>query len=404
MAMCPAVLPLPIFPGAGKNKAEGVCNFLPVPLPLTGEESPSRHAPKITVQVKNSLCQGILQGICKSWSRENEKTNDYRNMLDSTLRPSGNFPGYFQKEAPRNERANDVRAWRNPNFGEQGIWRKFCAHERCCHVAIGKTCMYVLWTPVAGGGRHHVKRNGPLGCGGQGGIRTLETIRHRLHTFQACAFNRSATCPTVPAGAPAETTANIPVRPDAARRDACSMDSPDRTVPAARLHFHVFHRSGLHFMNVHDGVLPGIGRDPDAAAERVLKFEEQHERGHDDYHDGRGHQQVDAPVPQAEKPRETDDAGGAYQQNQPFEPRHAAMDDGDPLLPRVVHHAKFLKRRRLRIGPARGGATRGLYVSTSRARLGTLTIPRQRRLRGAADPNIACARAEPRWPRDPAQA
>ena len=31
--------------------------------------------------------------------------------------------------------------------------------------------------------------------GGGGGIRTRETIHHRLHTFQACAFDRSATPP-----------------------------------------------------------------------------------------------------------------------------------------------------------------------------------------------------------------
>ncbi len=30
--------------------------------------------------------------------------------------------------------------------------------------------------------------------GGQGGIRTRDTLS-RIHTFQACAFNRSATCP-----------------------------------------------------------------------------------------------------------------------------------------------------------------------------------------------------------------
>jgi hypothetical protein len=30
--------------------------------------------------------------------------------------------------------------------------------------------------------------------GGQTGIRTLETVP-RLHTFQACAFDHSATCP-----------------------------------------------------------------------------------------------------------------------------------------------------------------------------------------------------------------
>ena len=30
--------------------------------------------------------------------------------------------------------------------------------------------------------------------GGQTGIRTLETVT-RLHTFQACAFDHSATCP-----------------------------------------------------------------------------------------------------------------------------------------------------------------------------------------------------------------
>ena len=33
-----------------------------------------------------------------------------------------------------------------------------------------------------------------LGFGGQTGIRTLETVS-RLHTFQACAFDHSATCP-----------------------------------------------------------------------------------------------------------------------------------------------------------------------------------------------------------------
>ncbi len=33
-----------------------------------------------------------------------------------------------------------------------------------------------------------------LGNGGQRGIRTLETVS-RLHAFQACAFNHSATCP-----------------------------------------------------------------------------------------------------------------------------------------------------------------------------------------------------------------
>jgi hypothetical protein len=32
------------------------------------------------------------------------------------------------------------------------------------------------------------------GSGGQRGIRTLETVP-RLHTFQACAFDHSATCP-----------------------------------------------------------------------------------------------------------------------------------------------------------------------------------------------------------------
>jgi hypothetical protein len=31
--------------------------------------------------------------------------------------------------------------------------------------------------------------------GGGGGIRTRETIHHRLHALQACAFNRSATPP-----------------------------------------------------------------------------------------------------------------------------------------------------------------------------------------------------------------
>ena len=33
-----------------------------------------------------------------------------------------------------------------------------------------------------------------MGGGGQTGIRTLETVS-RLHTFQACAFDHSATCP-----------------------------------------------------------------------------------------------------------------------------------------------------------------------------------------------------------------
>ncbi len=34
-----------------------------------------------------------------------------------------------------------------------------------------------------------------LGGGGGRGIRTLDTAQHRIHTFQACAFNRSATPP-----------------------------------------------------------------------------------------------------------------------------------------------------------------------------------------------------------------
>lgn len=33
-----------------------------------------------------------------------------------------------------------------------------------------------------------------VGCGGETGIRTLETVS-RLHTFQACAFDHSATSP-----------------------------------------------------------------------------------------------------------------------------------------------------------------------------------------------------------------
>ena len=35
------------------------------------------------------------------------------------------------------------------------------------------------------------------GYGGQRGIRTLDTVT-RIHAFQACAFNHSATCPLVP--------------------------------------------------------------------------------------------------------------------------------------------------------------------------------------------------------------
>jgi hypothetical protein len=37
---------------------------------------------------------------------------------------------------------------------------------------------------------HNSARNG-----GGGGIRTRETIHHRLHALQACAFDRSATPP-----------------------------------------------------------------------------------------------------------------------------------------------------------------------------------------------------------------
>ena len=43
--------------------------------------------------------------------------------------------------------------------------------------------------------------------GGQGGIRTHETVS-RPHAFQACAFSRSATCPSVPAWA-----CTLPPRP-----------------------------------------------------------------------------------------------------------------------------------------------------------------------------------------------
>ena len=41
---------------------------------------------------------------------------------------------------------------------------------------------------------NHPRQHEPSDGGG-GGIRTRETIHHRLHTFQACAFNRSATPP-----------------------------------------------------------------------------------------------------------------------------------------------------------------------------------------------------------------
>ena len=36
--------------------------------------------------------------------------------------------------------------------------------------------------------------------GGGGGIRTRETIHHRLHALQACAFDRSATPPRLVRG------------------------------------------------------------------------------------------------------------------------------------------------------------------------------------------------------------
>ena len=38
--------------------------------------------------------------------------------------------------------------------------------------------------------------------GGGRGIRTLDTAQHRIHTFQACAFNRSATPPRRDGGGP----------------------------------------------------------------------------------------------------------------------------------------------------------------------------------------------------------
>src|SRR5690625_916762 len=34
-----------------------------------------------------------------------------------------------------------------------------------------------------------------FGCGGEGGIRTLDTGISRIHTFQACSLNRSDTSP-----------------------------------------------------------------------------------------------------------------------------------------------------------------------------------------------------------------
>ena len=61
--------------------------------------------------------------------------------------------------------------------------------------------------------RNDVELEGPLGieAGGEGGIRTLDTVS-RIHAFQACAFNHSATSPshgvgedsTIGADAPAE--------------------------------------------------------------------------------------------------------------------------------------------------------------------------------------------------------
>ncbi len=47
--------------------------------------------------------------------------------------------------------------------------------------------------------------------GGQTGIRTLETVS-RLHTFQACAFDHSATCPVVQRLAPTGTRLQDPLR------------------------------------------------------------------------------------------------------------------------------------------------------------------------------------------------
>ena len=41
------------------------------------------------------------------------------------------------------------------------------------------------------------------GNGGQRGIRTLDTVA-RIHAFQACAFNHSATCPFYAVNAEAE--------------------------------------------------------------------------------------------------------------------------------------------------------------------------------------------------------
>ena len=51
---------------------------------------------------------------------------------------------------------------------------------------------------------NHPRRHEPSDGGG-GGIRTRETIHHRLHALQACAFDRSATPPRH--GAPVRNSA-----------------------------------------------------------------------------------------------------------------------------------------------------------------------------------------------------
>lgn len=50
-------------------------------------------------------------------------------------------------------------------------------------------------TYVSGINRNLCVQNGPSADGGQRGIRTLDTLS-RIHAFQACAFNHSATCPS----------------------------------------------------------------------------------------------------------------------------------------------------------------------------------------------------------------
>ena len=114
----------------------------------------------------------------------------------------------------------------------------------------------------------------------------------------------------------------------------------------------IHHVAALHMVDMPDGALPCLGADADIAAEGILQLEQQHEDRGDHGHDRRGHHQMGAEIPHAEKSAEANDADRADEQDEPVEPRDAAaIGVGvDVPLPRSVNDRQMLQGCALRVG------------------------------------------------------